>query len=88
MAGSAGGGFWGASPTLEKRALASVTPFAAVLLRSVTVAGLAVVVPIAACYPLATVFLSVLALGEKVRWWHVLGVVLILSGMMLVSQQE
>lgn len=130
--------FWGTSPILEKRALASVSPFAAVLLRSITVASMAmvyllwnhgtrtirhlgrwqdallvmlaglisagigqvlyfaalrggktsVVVPIAACYPLVTVLLSVIVLGEKVRWWHVVGVALILFGIMLVSRHE
>lgn len=130
--------FWGTSPILEKRALASVSPFAAVLLRSATVASMAmvyllwnhgsrtirhlgrwqdallvmlaglisagigqvlyfaalrggktsVVVPIAACYPLVTVLLSVIVLGEKVRWWHVVGVALILFGIMLVSRHE
>lgn len=130
--------FWGTSPILEKRALGSVTPMAAVLLRSLTVAGMAViyllwnhgsqtarqmgrwqdallvmlaglisagvgqvlyfaalrggktsiVVPLAACYPLVTVLLSVLVLGERVRWWHTLGVLLILLGITLISRHE
>jgi len=130
--------FWGTSPILEKRALGTVSPVAAVLLRSVTVAVVAmlyliwehgsrpmrsfgrwqdallvmlagfisagvgqvlyfaalrggktsVVVPLAACYPLVTVVLSVLLLGERVRWWHVAGVVLILAGIMLISRHE
>lgn len=129
---------WGTAPVLEKRALASVSPFAAVLLRSVAVAVMAliylywnhgsrtlqhlgrwqdalliilagvfaagigqvlyftalrggspsIVVPVAACYPLVTMLVSVLVLGEKLRWWHVVGVVLILAGIILVSREE
>lgn len=129
---------WGTSPILEKRALGSVPPVSAVLLRSLTVASIAlvyllwnhggrtmrelgrwqdallvmlagllsagvgqvlyfaalrggktsVVVPIAACYPLVTVVLSVVLLGERVRWWHTLGVAMILAGIILISRHE
>jgi len=43
------------------------------------------IVPIAACYPLVTAFLSVLILKEGVTFQRIIGTALIVSGIWLVK---
>jgi len=59
--------------------------FSLLLLTSILKIGVSRAVPIKGCSPLFASFLAILFLGEEPTWYHLLGVIFVVSGVMLIS---